>query len=222
MKIIGHRGARGLAPENTIAGLKKALEHKVDEVEFDLRVAKDGTVVLHHDRDLVDPNGKRLRIAQHTYQELQAHKPDLPTLSQALDALKNTVPLYIEVKPGEPTAPIITALHTALKNGWRAEDLRIASFSFPILQAFHAALPDIELIVNERWSGVRGTFRARKLGTKRLSIYYLWLWSGFIKATSRRGYQLSTYPLNNIVKARRWERSGLYAAITDYPDRFER
>jgi len=115
MKIIGHRGARGLAPENTIAGLKKGLEHKVDEVEFDLRVTKDGVVVLHHDRDLVDPNGKRLSIAGHTYRELQAHKPDLPTLSQALDALKNTVPLYIEVKPGEPAAPIITALQTAFR-----------------------------------------------------------------------------------------------------------
>lgn len=221
MKVIGHRGARGLAPENTIASLQKALEHDVDEVEFDLRITKDGVAVLHHNRDLIDPNGKRHRIAQHSYKELLEHKPDLITFDQALAVLKGSVPLYIEVKPKEPTKPIIAIVRNSLENGWKAEDFRLASFSFKTLQAFHAALPDVTLIVNESWSGVRATGRARKLGTKRISMYYAWLWSGFIRATSHSGYQLSAYPMNNARKARRWEHFGLYGVITDYPDRFQ-
>jgi glycerophosphoryl diester phosphodiesterase len=41
VKIIGHRGARGLAPENTLAAFAKAIELEVDGVEFDVRVTKD-------------------------------------------------------------------------------------------------------------------------------------------------------------------------------------
>ena len=47
--LQGHRGARGLAPENTLAGFAKALEIGVTTLETDLAVTKDGTIVLSHD-----------------------------------------------------------------------------------------------------------------------------------------------------------------------------
>ncbi len=222
MKIIGHRGARGLAPENTIAGLKKALEHNVDEVEFDLRVSKDGVVLLHHDRDLTDPNGKRWRIAKHDYQELLEHKADLATFSQALDTLKSSVPMYIEIKPGEPIAPITDIINGCLQQGWRKDDFRLASFSLKTLEALHSALPDISLIVNENWSGVRAGHRARKLGAMRVSMNRRWLWSGFIRAAGRGNHQLTAFTVNDPRQASRWERAGLYGVVTDYPDRFEK
>jgi glycerophosphoryl diester phosphodiesterase len=220
MKVIGHRGARGLAPENTIASLKKALQHHVDEVEFDLRVTKDGIVVLHHDRDLLDPNGQHRRIAQHTYKELLNHKKDLTTFEQALATINRTVPLYIEVKPGEPTAPMIAILRHYLKKGWKTADFRFASFSLKTLKQLHAAMPEVGLIVNESWSGVRAGHRARKLGAMRVSMDRRWLWSGFIRAASRGNHQLVAYTVNDPQEARRWERDGLYGVVTDYPDRF--
>ncbi len=53
VEIIGHRGARGLAPENTLAGLARALELGVDGVEIDATMTADGVLVLHHDRRLL-------------------------------------------------------------------------------------------------------------------------------------------------------------------------
>ena len=47
--LQGHRGARGLAPENTLAGFAKALEIGVTTLETDLAVTKDGVIVLSHD-----------------------------------------------------------------------------------------------------------------------------------------------------------------------------
>ena len=222
MIIIGHRGARGLAPENTILGFKKALEYSVDEIEFDLRVTRDHVVILHHDRDLIDPNGTHRRIENHTYKELLDHKKDLTTFEEALDALKHTVPLYIEIKPGVPTKQIISVLKQALQNDWKPSEFRVASFSFPILQEMHAAIPEIELIVNETWSGVRAGRRARKLGITRISMSRLWLWSGFIRAVSRGNMKLITYTLNDPKKAHKWERYGLYGVVTDYPDRYHK
>ncbi len=222
MKVIGHRGARGLAPENTIEGLEKGLEHHVDELEIDLRVTKDGAVVLHHDRNLTDPDGKRHLISEHTYKELAAHKKDLPTLDAVLDSIGHKVPLYIELKHGEPTQPVIGILRRRLSGGWKPEHLLLGSKSQKILRELHKSLPEIEKIVIEPLSGIRAARRARQVDTKHLSMQQLWLWWGFIWMMKRRGWQLYGYAINDPEKARKWERWGLAGVITDYPDRFEK
>lgn len=56
--LQGHRGARGLAPENTLAGFARALEIGVSTVELDCGVTKDGVVVVSHDR-LLSPDHTR-------------------------------------------------------------------------------------------------------------------------------------------------------------------
>ena len=58
--IHGHRGARGLAPENTLAGFACALEVGVDVLELDLRMSGDGKIVIHHDRKL-NPDLTRIK-----------------------------------------------------------------------------------------------------------------------------------------------------------------
>jgi len=60
MKVIGHRGAAGLAPENTFAGFDIALALGVDGIETDVQKTQDGKLVLFHDH-LLDKttNGKR-------------------------------------------------------------------------------------------------------------------------------------------------------------------
>jgi glycerophosphoryl diester phosphodiesterase len=52
MEVQGHRGARGLAPENTLAAFEKALALGVDTLELDVGVTKDGVVVVGHDPTL--------------------------------------------------------------------------------------------------------------------------------------------------------------------------
>ncbi|HEX4943838.1 MAG TPA: glycerophosphodiester phosphodiesterase [Usitatibacteraceae bacterium] len=81
--LQGHRGARGLAPENTLPAWKKALELGVDTIECDMAITKDGVVVVHHDPYLNPdiargPDGKWLEkrgpaISQLTYEELQKY-----------------------------------------------------------------------------------------------------------------------------------------------------
>ena len=222
MKIIGHRGARGLAPENTIASFKKALEHHVDGIEFDLRVTKDGKVIVHHDAELTDPNGDKHVIAACTYVELKQHKADLPTFEEVLEAIGHSVILYVEVKPGVPTAPIIKIIKAYLAKGWKPEYFRILSFSQSILLEMQRQLPEIPKIVSEKWSGIRATHKARKVGTRHILMNQRWLWWGFIAMVSRGGWKLGAYTLDDPVKAKLWAGYGLRVIFTDYPDRFER
>ena len=56
VEVHGHRGARGLRPENTIPGFVHALELGVDAIELDVGMSADGTVVLNHDQLLSPVN----------------------------------------------------------------------------------------------------------------------------------------------------------------------
>lgn len=221
MKIIGHRGARGLSPENTIAGIEKAIEHGVDEIELDARITKDGVAVLHHDPAVRDPSGQELTIRHATYTELLRHKPDLAALDMAIRVIAHRCPVIIEIKPGEDPKKIERIIRYYLAKGWRLHEFRVASFSLPILQYMHETFPHLPLIVNERWSSIRARYKCEKVGTKRVSMQQWWLWRGFLKAMKRSGYQISPYTVNNPKRARKWH-PYIYGIITDRPDLFER
>lgn len=197
MVIVGHRGARGLAPENTLASLQAALDAGVDMVEFDVRVTPEGVPVLHHDR-LPKPAPK-----------------SLATLSEALDLLKGKVAAYVEVKPNEPIEAIVDVLQAA---HFPVNDLYLASKGQKTLRALHQALPDHPTIVIESWSGVRAHFRARQVGAKIICMNQRWLWSGFIRGFKRSDIKLYAYTINDPARARRFERYGLAGVVTDYPN----
>jgi glycerophosphoryl diester phosphodiesterase len=215
MKIIGHRGARGLAPENTIAGLEKALSLSVDQIEFDVRVTADNIPVLYHDATILDVKSDKFLVASCSFEDLREHKPDLATLKEALKTVNGAVPLYIEVKQGVEVEPIVKIL----KN--YKHKYSLGSKNQRILIKLHAQLPKVPKIVIESWSGVRATRRARQVDTHILSMYQLFLWSGFIRAMKRGGYELYAYTVNDPTKARRWSKHGLAGVVTDYPDRFK-
>ncbi len=221
MKIIGHRGAKGLAPENTLASFTKALHHGVDEIECDARVTNDGVAILEHDALMHDAAGQHYVVADHSYAQLTAINSELTTLSDAIALVNKSVVLQIEVKPKEPIEPIIACLKDYLGKGWSPTDFLVSSKDFGLLQAFHAELPLVPTGIIESWSSVRATSRARKLGTKRISMNHKVLWRGFIAPMNRGGYQLCAYTLDDVKKARRWAKYGLYASITDYPDLYE-
>jgi glycerophosphoryl diester phosphodiesterase len=221
MKIIGHRGARGLAPENTLASFKKALEHHADELEFDLRVTSDHVVILNHDRQLTDPAGTQLRISTHTLAELRHHKADLLTFEEFLSVIDHRVHLLVEIKPGEPTEQIIALLQAEIALGRSAATISVGSFSQAVLRTVHAAMPELEIIIIEHWSGVYASWRARQLDTRRINMRSWWLWRGFLRGMHRHGYQIAPYTINSRRRAQKW-RPYIYGVITDRPDLFER
>jgi glycerophosphoryl diester phosphodiesterase len=218
MKIIGHRGARGLASENTIASLQQALEIGVDEIEVDVHVTADDVVVLSHD-PAIQTEQQSVDIASTTYKQLLAVKPDLTTLEQALSLLKGRCPLIVEIKSQVKLAEVISLIQVNLAAGYRSQNIQIASFEHAILCEVKRQLPNTPLIVNERWSGIRASHRAKLLDTKRISMNQRWLWRGFLRTLQRRGFQLSPYTINSPAQARRWK-PYLYGIIADYPDRF--
>ena len=114
--IIGHRGASAVAPENTIAAFREAIEAGADGIEFDVRLTKDGLPVIIHDSTLQRTGRLRSRVADLTWSELKtvdvgswfphgnfANEP-LPSLEQLFTLFKeNDLGLYLEMKCDSPS-----------------------------------------------------------------------------------------------------------------------
>lgn len=69
--IIAHRGASAIAPENTLAAFKKAIETGAEGIEFDVRLSKDGEAVVFHDADLKRIARRDEKIIDFSIEELQ-------------------------------------------------------------------------------------------------------------------------------------------------------
>lgn len=214
MKIIGHRGARGLAPENTLEGIQAAMTAGVDGIEIDTHVTADSIIVLSHEPYIIDEKQNRWNISQHSYEFLRQRSAHLIELAAVVTVLPLSVELRIEIKPGQPIGPFVDLLRAQVKE----RQFAVVSFDYELLKSLHRAAPEIPLIVNEKWSSVRAHLRARKLGTKRLQMNERWLWRGFLKAVQRGGYLLTPYTVNSVKRARKWE-PYVEGIITDYPDR---
>lgn len=63
--IYGHRGAKGEAPENTLASFQRCLEHGVNRCELDLHLSRDGELMVIHDPTLKRTTGRRGKVAEH-------------------------------------------------------------------------------------------------------------------------------------------------------------
>jgi len=81
LDLQGHRGARGLAPENSLAGFELALQQGVTTLELDIAITRDGVLVIHHDLEL---NPNHTRDAQGRWLD----KPSAPIFHMSWDELQ--------------------------------------------------------------------------------------------------------------------------------------
>ena len=139
MKIVAHRGASAEAPENTLAAFAKAIEVGADMIEFDVRRAVDGALLISH-----DPIRPWLDLPDVF---------DLPSLEDTLRLTQGRIQLDVELKePGcERDAIELLLRYCSL------DDFCITSFLASTLHATRAINPDIRTgLVFAGWNeGVR-------------------------------------------------------------------
>lgn len=111
MQVCGHRGAAGLAPENTIASLQAALQHGVQYVECDVHATRDGQVAVIHDSTLERTTNGKGRVAAQDWaalQQLDAGQGErIPHFAEWLEALKGRAQVVCEFKATAAVAPAI-------------------------------------------------------------------------------------------------------------------
>ena len=119
IRVVAHRGASSLAPENTMASVLKALELGADQCEIDVQLTKDGEVVLLHDSLLKRTAGRPGALSDYTLDELRDFEvgkwfgqdfsgEPIPTLTEVIRAVKGKMLLNIEIKVSREETDIVS------------------------------------------------------------------------------------------------------------------
>lgn len=221
MKIIGHRGAAGLALENTLESIKAAIDAGVDAVEIDIRTTKDNQLVLCHDKNTAGVSKYSYNVNEHPYSKLQKIKLNngqyMATLEQAIKAAANT-PLVIEGKDNHWARP----LSKSLRSHKNLPGYCVISFNHPELFTFSQLMPDIPVYALENTNPFEVIRTARVLGFSGIDINF-WLLNPLTYVLARlHKLDIIVYTVNKtwIMRFIRL----LYPDIsitTDVPDQFQ-
>jgi len=238
IKIIGHRGAAGLAPENTLAAIKTAIEMSLDYVEIDVRLTKDGELVVIHDSTLKRTTGiKKSRVHQLSLKEIKNldagswfdpsfSEEKIPTLDEVLNLLNGKTGLMLEIKHSEePPHVIADAVFRVLKRVTTPlPPLFIGSFSLPIINEvkkraatfFHP----IKLIgIVEKHAML---LEFIELGIDNMAVWHKIISPGEIQRLQHHRIPAWAFTVNDPVLALFLFSLGVSGIISNFPDRLLR
>ncbi|HEX5448126.1 MAG TPA: glycerophosphodiester phosphodiesterase family protein [Candidatus Saccharimonadales bacterium] len=232
MRIIGHRGAMGLEPENTLRSIKRALDLGVDMVEFDVYTLKGGEIILMHD-DNVDrtTNGHGL-VSGFTFLDLRrldaGQGETVPTLPEALNLINRQVPVNIELKGSGTAEPVSAVINQYIANaGWQSSDFTVSSFNHKELGRFKKLSPDIDtavLLDNWQWNLLLRSPRlavrkAKKLNSVALNPDLKFVNRKLVESAHAQGLSVNVYTLvenNDVLKMAQMGVDGIFC---NFPDR---
>ncbi|MCY4343545.1 MAG: glycerophosphodiester phosphodiesterase family protein [Gammaproteobacteria bacterium] len=217
--VIGHRGAAGLAPENTLDGFRRAVALGVDAVELDVH-ALDGAVVVIHDDALDRTTSGRGPLQAQSLAALRRLDAGggqrVPLLQEVFAALPVNVGVNVELK-GRGTAELAVPLAAAEMA--RGRDLLISSFDLDELGRA-AALGGAALKIAPlfgRWPR-QGWRVARALRAWSVNLSLRTASRRLVEEAGERGLKTLIYTVNDRPTADRLIDWGATGVFTDHPD----
>ncbi|MFH1043503.1 MAG: glycerophosphodiester phosphodiesterase [Pseudomonadota bacterium] len=232
-RVIAHRGGGTLAPENTLAALRKAKELGHGGVEFDVMLAADGTPILMHDQTLERTTSGSGAIAETAYRDMQkldagswfsrehAGEP-VPSFERAGRlCLELGLWANIEIKPVKGfEAETGTAAALLARDLWRSAPLQplLSSFQPLALAAAREAAPEVPRGTLTRRIQPQWQQWLQTLGCVSLHCDYRLLLEPEARAVHDAGYWLLCYTVNDPAIARVLFDWGVDAVVTDRLD----
>ncbi|MHC4563690.1 MAG: glycerophosphodiester phosphodiesterase family protein [Planctomycetota bacterium] len=154
--VTAHRGASLVAPENTLAAIRAAIDQGADWIETDVQRTADGVVVLFHDTDLKRVAGVDRALTDMTYDELKQidvgapFSPEfagqrVPTLKEAIRAVKGRAKLNIELKGGADDEQLVADVVAILRARNVIADSVIVSTDVDTLAKVRQLEPDLTI-----------------------------------------------------------------------------
>jgi glycerophosphoryl diester phosphodiesterase len=229
MEIVAHRGASGLAPENTLVSFREAVRHGAGWLEFDIRFSKDDVPIVIHDPSLKRTTNGRGQVRERTLAELRRLDAGswfgakfaaerIPTLDDLLK-LASRVHLNLEIKarsaPAERAAELVWG---RVREAGVHDRVLVTSFDVKILRALREIAPDVPL--GFPWeSGLRDPVRrALSLGCRMMLLDVAALSEKRVRRCREAGLDVWVYTVNDPEEMRRVMDLGVGGLVTDRPD----
>lgn len=220
MKVIGHRGAMGYEPENTLLAFYKAVEMGATAIELDVYLVRDKLIVFHDKRLNRTTNGKGsiYNMSVEELRRLNAGKGEkIPFLEEVIESMPDNILINIELKGKGTAIPVAELL-----NRYPHKHFVVSSFKRLELKKFQQ-VSDISLGI---------LFNYRPLSFKRLvkSFPKAIAFNPSLKSVNsamvadihKFGYQVWVWTVNEVRDMERMKQLGVDAIFSDYPDRIQK
>ena len=222
MICIGHRGAMGHEPENTLLSVSKALALGVDGIEVDVYNVEDNLVVIH-DRHLARTTNGNGYLEQHSFEYLRAldagKGEQVPTLQEVCNLVNRRSIVNIELK-GDNTAQLVANLiRVYLHRGWSEADFVVSSFNHYELSKFQTFCSGIKtgmLIYGLPWKYLD---TAQKLGVEIIIFGLDYINLERVKAVHKKNLQAWVYTANEPEDIKLMQAMEVDGIFTNYPER---
>lgn len=221
MLVIGHRGAAGLAPENSLEALRAGLEAGADILEFDVRLTKDKIPVLVHDFHTLRTHHDTSIISRLTLQELKKRtkKQPVTTLKKVLDEFFGVALLNIELKgrgTGKVVGELIRDHYIASDDDW--DNVLLSSFRGSELVGVRRISSQANLALLHLENPFTFIAYHRRLHLTAVGFHRLYINQLALEIAKRAKLFVYAYTVNRPLSALMLARSGLDGVVTDRPD----
>ncbi len=223
MLIVGHRGAAGIEPENTLRSFERAIALGAPWVECDVWRVEHELIVLH-DADLSRTTNGTGRVTHRTFsyiRSLDAGQGErVPTLAEVLESVRGRAGLNIELKGPGSASPLVRLLRDPAWDSMREDgQLVVSSFRHRELGVVCRLDPRLPVapLFHRRTPRIRGI--ARRLKAVSVNVAVPLATPRLVRTCRARGLGVWVYTVNDVSLCRRLEAIGVEAVFTDYPQR---
>lgn len=222
MLIIGHRGAAGIAPENTIEAMRAGVESDVDILEFDVRLTRDGIPVVAHDARLLRTHRRLSAVSKLTYEELVEKTKDRPVtkLETILDEFFGIVMLNIELKSrgsGEAVLRLLEKRYVKRVADW--DNVFISSFKGMELMKLRRKNKRVQLALLHSENPFIFVAYHRYIKFCAVGFHRLYLNRVALEIAKRAGLFIYVYTVDRAGAVPLLEQQGINGIVTNHPDR---
>ena len=219
---IGHRGAMGHAPENTLLSFKKALDLGAPCVEMDVYHV-DGELLVFHDERLERRTNGSGYLLDHDFEYLRSLDAGdgerIPTLLEVFETVDLKAGVNIELKGPCTARPVVDFISAQRKQGWRDELILVSSFNHRELEEARRMDPTIRLGALMAGLPVDDAAFAAALGAYSVHLSLEFIDRGFVDDAHLRGLRVFVFTVNHPDDIQRMEQLGVDGVFTNYPER---
>ncbi len=222
MLIIGHRGAAGLAPENTIEAFRAGFESGADMLELDIRLTADNQIVVIHDALLLRTHQLKVGVSMLTYDELGARTREhpVPLLSDVLDEFFGKILLNIEIKSRKCAEPLVRLLnHNYITCAADWDNVMISSFKTSELVRVRRRSKRANLALLHHQNPFIFVAYHRRLKLTAVGFHRLYLNWLALEIAQRAGIFIYAYTVDRPSILPRLEKQGVQGLVTNYPNK---
>ena len=216
---IGHRGARGHAPENTLAAIECAIALHAHLVEFDVRATRDGQLVLLHDATLDRTTNGQGPIAEQLWSDVQrltaGEGQPVPLLADALRTASGRIGVMIEIKAEGTARQICRTVHDVRFSG----PVLYASYLHDELLEVRRMEPQAQTLALIEAVPVNRTAFATDAQATHVGVAFDVLTPSFLAALHERSLRVFVYTVNEPADIQRAKAMGVDGIVSDYPER---